>query len=141
MAQIHLLKELQGAMKHKGSCYCGAVTYELAGPLRPSVACHCTQCRKTSGHYWSATQVPNTRFKITKDDGLKWFRSSDTARRGFCADCGSSLFWQQDGTDTTSIGAGTLDGATGIGTSKHIYVADKGDYYELPDDLPKADQL
>ena len=140
MAQIHLLKEMQNAMKHKGSCYCGAVTYELAGPLRPSVACHCTQCRKTSGHYWSATQVPNERFKITKDDGLKWFRSSDTARRGFCSDCGSSLFWQHDGRDATSIGAGTLDGATGIGTSKHIYVADKGDYYELADDLPKADQ-
>ena len=125
---------------HKGSCQCQAVTYELDGPLRPSVACHCSQCRKTSGHYWSATQVPNDQFRITKDDGLKWFRSSDAARRGFCTGCGSSLFWQHDGEGATSIGTGTLDGVTGIKTAKHIYVADKGDYYELAGDLLQSEQ-
>ncbi|MBE9475968.1 MAG: GFA family protein [Proteobacteria bacterium] len=124
---------------YKGSCQCGAVTYELDGPLRPSVACHCTQCRKTSGHYWSATQVPNDRFRITKDDGLKWFRSSDVARRGFCTGCGASLFWQHDGEDATSVGSGTLDGITGIETAKHIYVADKGDYYEIEDGPKQRD--
>ena len=116
---------------HKGSCYCGAVQYELHGELRPSVACHCTQCRKTSGHYWSATQVPNKGFMITKDTGVKWFRSSDTAGRAFCKECGSSLFWQLDGEDATSVATGTLDGETGLTTSKHIYVKDKGDYYEI----------
>jgi len=125
---------------HKGSCQCGAVTYELDGPLRPSVACHCTQCRKTSGHYWSATQVPNDRFRIIKDDGLKWFRSSDTARRGFCADCGASLFWQHDDENTTSVGTGTLDGPTGIETAAHIYVADKGDYYAIEAGPKQRDQ-
>jgi len=116
---------------HKGSCYCGAVRYELHGPLRPSVGCHCSQCRKTSGHYWSATQVDNENFVVTKDEGLKWFRSSDKARRGFCTECGSSLFWQLDGEAATSIGTGTLDGETGLCTSKHIYVKDKGDYYDI----------
>lgn len=125
---------------HKGSCCCGAVTYEMEGPLRPSVACHCSQCRKTSGHYWSATQVANNRFRLTKDEGLKWFRASDTARRGFCANCGSSIFWQHDNEDATSVATGTLDGPTGIETAEHIYVADKGDYYELADGLPQRDQ-
>jgi hypothetical protein len=118
---------------HKGSCECGAGTYELDGPLRHSVACHCTQCRKTSGHYWSATQVPNDQFKITNDEGLKWFRSSDVARRGFCSTCGSSLFWQHEAEEATSVATGTLDGDTGIKTMKHIFVADKGDYYEIED--------
>lgn len=116
---------------HKGSCLCGAVTYELKGALRDSVACHCTQCRKTSGHYWSATQVANEQFQITKDDGLVWFRSSETAERGFCARCGSSLFWRLDGEGHTSIGSGTLDGPSGITTQKHIFTEDKGDYYEI----------
>lgn len=114
-----------------GSCLCGAVTYALAGELRPSVACHCTQCRKTSGHYWSATQVPNEAFTVTKDDGLKWFRSSDTARRGFCTECGASMFWQMDGEGATSVATGTLDGPTGLQTDKHIFVTDKGDYYDI----------
>ncbi|WP_442475962.1 GFA family protein [Roseovarius litorisediminis] len=40
----------------RGSCQCGAVRYEVAGPLRQVVGCHCSQCRKTSGHYVAATQ-------------------------------------------------------------------------------------
>ncbi len=119
----------------KGSCECGGVTFELVGPLRPSIACHCTQCRKTSGHYWSATQVPNDRFKLTNDATLKWFRSSDSAQRGFCTGCGASLFWQKDGEAATSVGSGTLDGITGISTQKHIFIADKGDYYDIDGDM------
>ncbi len=115
----------------KGSCLCGGVTYELEEPLRDGVACHCTQCRKTSGHYWSATNVANEQFHITKSETLKWYRSSNQARRGFCDACGSSLFWQRQGADNISIGAGTLDTPTGITTSRHIYIGDKGDYYEI----------
>lgn len=124
----------------QGSCLCGAVTYELRGDLRPSVACHCTQCRKTGGHYWSATQVPNENFHVTKDDGLKWFRSSDTARRGFCTGCGASMFWQLDGEDATSVATGTLDGPTELQTEQHIFVADKGDYYDIEEGVEKVAQ-
>ncbi|PLS20046.1 GFA family protein [Neptunicoccus cionae] len=123
-----------------GSCLCGAVTFEVSGDLRPSVACHCTQCRKTSGHYWSATQVPSDRLTLTRSDGLQWYQSSPTARRGFCSVCGSSLFWEMDGEGATSIGTGTLDGDTGLHTEKHIFVADKGDYYEIADGLPQKEQ-
>ena len=125
---------------HKGACLCGAVTYEVVGPLQAAIACHCTQCRKTSGHYWSATQVLDAQLTITKDEGLTWFQSSERARRGFCSRCGSSLFWQLAGEGATSIGAGTLDGPTGLTTAMHIYVADKGGYYDLSDELPKLDQ-
>lgn len=123
-----------------GSCLCGDVTYQLEGELRPSVACHCTQCRKTSGHYWSATQVPTENFTVTNDKGLKWFRSSETARRGFCTGCGASLFWQLDGEGTTSVATGTLDGATGLQTDKHIFVKDKGDYYEIEDGVDQIER-
>ncbi len=124
----------------KGSCECGSVAYEVTGELRPVTACHCTQCRKTSGHYWSATQVPTENLMLTKDDGLKWYRSSDWAQRGFCQNCGSSLFWRMDGEGATSIGAGTLDGAVGLQTAKHICMADKGDYYAIADGLPQLEK-
>ena len=51
---------------HKGSCLCGGVEYELHGPLRDVLACHCIQCRKTSGHYWAATNVPRDKLVLTK---------------------------------------------------------------------------
>ena len=80
-----------------GSCLCGAVQFEVHGTLRPVLACHCTQCRKQTGNYMSATACADQELRMVRSDGLKWFRSSPEARRGFCQDCGSVLFWKQDG--------------------------------------------
>ncbi|MCF2871304.1 GFA family protein [Octadecabacter sp. G9-8] len=121
-----------------GSCLCGGVAYTLTGELRPSVACHCVQCRKTSGHHVSATQVNPDQLQFTSDATLAWFQSSPKAQRGFCNHCGSSLFWRhEDDGGRVSVMSGTIDGATGLHTDKHIYVADKGDYYEIADGLPQ----
>lgn len=81
--------------------------------------------------------MPTERLNITRSDGLKWFQSSKTARRGFCSGCGSSLFWEQAGEGATSIATGTLDGETGLKTEKHIFVADKGDYYDIEAGVPQ----
>ena len=125
----------------KGSCLCGKVRYALHGDLRNSVACHCVQCRKTSGHYVSATQVGPEQLEIICDATLTWFQSSPKARRGFCSACGSSLFWQHDDDNgTTSVMSGTLDGPTGIQTEKHIFTADKGDYYQIDGATPQREQ-
>lgn len=125
----------------KGSCLCGGVQYELQGDLRNSVACHCVQCRKTSGHYVLATQVGPEQLTITKDETLSWYQSSPQAQRGFRNRCGSSLFWRH-GADNgaVSVMSGTLNGATGIITEKHIFVVDKGDYYKIADDVPQREQ-
>jgi len=123
--------------KVTGGCLCGAVRYELIPPLRPVVACHCLRCRRTTGHYVSATAVPRERFAVASSDALQWYRSSPHAERGFCRVCGSNLFWIADGRDTISIMAGTLDGETGLRTVAHICVAEKGDYYELNPSEPQ----
>ena len=57
---------------------------------------------------------------------------------GFCATCGSQMFWDGLG-DNLSIFAGCFDGATGVTISGHIFCADKGDYYEITDGLAQAD--
>ena len=119
-----------------GGCLCGAITYRISGDLRPVVACHCRQCRKTSGHHVAATSARRDDIEISGD--VTWYRSSPTARRGFCATCGSSLFWNADASDRLSISAGTIDSPTGLSLIGHIYCADKGDYYDIPDDLPQA---
>lgn len=123
-------------MSKTGSCLCGAVTYRATGALRPVIACHCVQCRKSSGHHVAATSCARADIEISGD--VTWFQSSDTAQRGFCGRCGSNLFWDGAGANL-SIFAGTLDGDTGLETAGHIFCADKGDYYQITDDLPKAD--
>jgi hypothetical protein len=122
---------------HTGRCLCGAVRYRVRSPLRGVIACHCSQCRRTSGHFAAMTSAPAADLELTACGSLAWYRSSDTAERGFCRVCGSNLFWRQFGSEVISIGAGTLDVPTGIAIEKHIFVADKSDYYDLRDDLPQ----
>ena len=124
----------------RGSCLCGGVVFDVALPLRPVIACHCTQCRKTSGHFWAASSVPMAQFSLVVQDSLTWFQSSPQAKRGFCNTCGASLFWQLEGDDTISFGAGCLDGPTGLTIASHWYKEDAGDYNDLPDGLSPAPQ-
>ena len=123
-----------------GSCLCGQVSYALTGKLRPVIYCHCQQCRKTSGHYVAATAVGFDDFHLAEEAGLSWYRSSATAERGFCKQCGSSLFWRPDHGEYLCIMAGALESPTGTEASEHIFTDDAGDYYQLTDDLPKYAQ-
>jgi hypothetical protein len=125
---------------HTGGCLCGAVRYGIRGTPRGVIACHCSQCRRTSGHFAAMTSAPSADITLTSSASLRWYRSSDTAERGFCGVCGSNLFWKQADRDTTSITAGTLDAPTHLAMQQHIFVADKSDYYQIDDDLPKEQQ-
>ena len=117
----------------QGGCLCGAVRYEIDGEARSVVACHCRQCRKTSGHYVAATQVADADLTIDGKAAITWYRSSDIAERGFCGTCGSQLFWRRHGGTYMSIFAGTLDEPTGLVMDRQLYPESKGDYYPLPD--------
>lgn len=130
--------------KFTGRCLCGAVAFEAARDRDHADACHCGQCRRWSGNYWASVNVPFDTLKIVKGgDKLKWFRSSELVRRGFCAECGSALFWQadrhKDYAHRIAIGVGALDEPTGVKITEHIFVADKGDYYDIKDGLPQKE--
>ena len=127
-------------MSVKGSCECQGVVFELIGELRDVVFCHCSQWRKTSGHYWAATQVSKGNLNLIKATSLSWYDSSDKARRGFCSVCGSSMFYERKGIDKISVSAGSLEIPTSLDRMRHIYVASKGDYYDISDDLPQFEE-
>jgi hypothetical protein len=120
-----------------GGCLCGAVCYEVRGPLRGVVNCHCGQCRKFHGHFAAYTNAAERDVRIAGRPYLKWYNSSKVARRGFCKTCGSSLFWQRLKGNTISIAAGTLIAPTRLETIRHIFVAHKGDYYNITDRLER----
>jgi len=119
-----------------GRCECGAVAFEVPSVRSEVTFCHCSQCRRTSGHQWAATNAPFETLTFTRDDGLTWYASSDVAKRGFCNRCGSSLFYRMNDEDGIGIAAGCIDDPNDLTPGKHIFVKDKANYYEIADDAP-----
>ena len=120
-----------------GSCLCGAVSFRIDGPMRGVVACYCGQCQRTHGIFGAYSRCALENFSFTEERGLKWYKSSDAAERGFCAECGSSLFWKPIGGDYVSVAAGSVDDKSRLHLAGHIYCDNLPDYLSLNDDLPK----
>ena len=124
---------------HKGSCLCGKVRFTVSGDLSAADACHCQSCRKSSGHYFVSTETAKSNVVILDEEYLTWFQSSEKVRRGFCSVCGSNLFWDPVFKDWTAIAMGAFDGETGVKLALHIFVGEKGEYYDICDGLPQND--
>ena len=107
-----------------GSCLCGKVKLTVTSLERDVVACHCTQCRKQTGHFVAATRVENSKLTVSGEEHLTWYKASEDATRGFCQHCGSLLLWRSEGSNRTSIMAGCLESPTGLKVSHHIYATD-----------------
>jgi hypothetical protein len=122
---------------HSGKCLCGAVTYRAAG-LADIWYCHCTQCRALSGHYLAACRTGSD--KLTISGEVVWAHHSGCSEHARCAACGSLLFWATRDSGYVSVLPGSLDHSDGIVERGHIYVAEKGDYYDIADGLPQSDR-
>jgi hypothetical protein len=123
-----------------GGCACGGVRYEVRGRLSPVTICHCSQCRKFHGAAGPYTMCRREKFAFTMERTLRWYGSSEHVRRGFCVECGASLFW--DGVDSPfmAIAAGSLEYAGELHVDAHIFAASRADWEHLEDGLPRHDQ-
>jgi hypothetical protein len=120
-----------------GGCTCGAVRYRAADVGREVTECHCSQCRKQTGHRHADTGTTPDKVTIEGAGHVTWFRASPEAERGFCATCGSHLFWNHPGMNYLGLSAASIDEPTGLRMVKHIFVESKGDYYDITDGLPQ----
>jgi hypothetical protein len=123
--------------EHAGTCICGTVRFKTHGELRGVVYCHCTQCRRQSTHFYAMTNVMDAALEVSGADNVQWYEASADAKRGFCKTCGSALFWKHKDLNYTSVSAGAFESPTGLTSQSHIFVADKGDYYDISDGLPQ----
>lgn len=120
----------------EGSCNCGAIEFSVT-PNADVSACHCGQCRKQSGHHWASGSAEVSDFEIKGD--VSWYAASDSAKRGFCGTCGCFLFWKHNDETSMSFSLGVIDGPTGLTITRHIFTADKGDYYDIADGVPQRE--
>jgi hypothetical protein len=118
-------------MRRFGRCECGGVRFEATGPLRDVFNCHCSRCRRFTGHHMAATAVAADRLRMVASETLTWYQPVEGVHYGFCGRCGSSLFWKTDTrTSMVSIAAGTLDQPTGLRTTSAWWVSEAADYHE-----------
>ena len=102
------------ADKISGRCLCGAVGFEITPPTGPMTHCHCRACRLSRGvAFVTWTSVPKERFAFVRgEEGVGWYRSSPSVRWGFCAGCGSQMFYVAD-----------VEGQPDQPTIGHVYVS------------------
>ncbi len=134
---------MESGPRATGRCLCGLVTYEVDGPLRDVLLCHCEECSRWGGYVGAFTSARREHIVIRGEDALRWVDSPTSdrhARRGFCEACGSSLFWEPADGEWISIAAGTLNRPTGLRIAGHWYTRQAGDYDEIRDDLPRDDR-
>lgn len=131
-------------LRATGGCLCGAVKYEIKGTLYNVINCHCSNCHRIHGHIAAYASSKRKDLKLIEQRGLKWYRSvkdeTPDVYRGFCKECGASLFWDARGDVYIYISAGTLDQPTGLKTIGHIWLNQAGDYYEHTDDFEKYER-
>ena len=127
-----------------GGCLCGAVRYEINDKLRGIVNCHCSKCRKFNGHFAAYTSIKYTSLTLLEQRGLKWYQSitdeTPNVYRGFCTECGSSLFWHPRDQERIAVAAGSLDDPIKLQTIGHVWTSQIADYYQINDDLPKYEK-
>jgi len=108
---------------YTGGCHCGAVRFRVTGPVGKILICHCYDCRRTAGLSWAGIDAALDRFDLVKDASLKWYDSSAIAKRGFCGDCGASLFYQLHTASVIAIAPGMFDQSDQFEVAGQIYAA------------------
>ena len=120
-----------------GGCVCGAVRY-TADNVRPVWYCHCEQCRRITGHFMAASQVDLDDIKIEGEP--TWYYVNEQSRYGFCPGCGATVFWRNETNPYLSVTAGSLDSAEGLTDKGHIFTAEKGEYYDIPETSTQSER-
>ena len=119
------------------SCLCKGVKAKVRGKLRHVINCHCSQCLKTHGNYAAYTACSEDNITFINKKTLKWYKSSNIAKRGFCSSCGASMFYKIFKSNNISIAAGMFRNPTKLKTNSNIFIKGKLDYYKLDRVLPK----
>jgi hypothetical protein len=119
-----------------GGCLCGACCYETdAEPINVR-ACHCRACQKaTGGPFYARVLVPKA--DVTISGPVRWFASSQDVRRGFCPQCGATMFSERLSIGAIGLTMGTLDEPARFQPAEHIWVSAKQPWIFLQDGLPQ----
>ena len=125
---------------YEGGCLCGAVRFEIAGPIRNIVYCHCSRCRKAQGSAFATNGIVAAGdLSITSGaDELTVYESMPGKTKHFCRVCGSPIA-SKNAADPESVRVriGTIDSVIAERPMAHIFATSKAEWEQICDDLPQ----
>lgn len=112
------------ALNIAGGCLCGACRYvTTAAPINVRV-CHCRKCQRAIGASFNArVLVPLDTLDI--GGPVAWYSSSKELRRGFCPQCGATMFSERQSNNTIGITLGSLDDPDAFAPGDQIWTSSK----------------
>ncbi|RZL67558.1 MAG: GFA family protein [Variovorax sp.] len=126
-------------MTLEGGCQCGAVRYRISGRPFHLTLCHCEICRRVSGApavAWFSVAV--AAFSILQGSPQR-YRSSETATRSFCANCGTQLTFKADDLDEIDVTTCSLDSPDPMPPEDQTFVRSRLGWFQGLDRLPEHD--
>ncbi|HXH72165.1 MAG TPA: GFA family protein [Mariprofundaceae bacterium] len=114
--------------KLSGTCDCGAVRYEIEGPVKLVVNCHCHACRKRNGASFSTyCVVPQTSLTVMQgQERIGIYDSETIGRKHFCSQCGTPLYNLNNRyPDFYMVHYGTVSEHAGLAPRYNIYCESK----------------
>ncbi len=133
-----------GPSRLNGSCLCGQISFQVVGPLRDPLNCHCTMCRKAHGAaFRSRAAIDASGFRwLTGQSLVSRYESSRGEVRTFCSNCGSNLITEfEHNKDVLGLPLGVLDDDPGDQPQCHVFVGSKASWHEITDALPQWQAL
>ena len=127
----------------EGSCLCGGVRFEVAGPFVSAAYCHCASCKKISGGAGTVNGRARTEDirVVAGEELLRTFQPAEGSAKTFCSRCGSNLFgggWPES--ERCSVRLSAIDTPFDGKPDSHIFVRSVASWETLPDDgLPRYD--
>jgi len=122
-----------------GSCLCGAVEFEINGPINNIVNCHCSLCRKAQGSAFATNgnvAVKHFHF-ISGENQLSAYESTPGQTKYFCKNCGSPIMSKKQSiADEVRIRLGTIESDIIEKPMAHIFVSSKANWETIADNLP-----
>ena len=124
-----------------GGCLCGAVRFETDAASLFCVHDHCEWCRRAHGAAFVTWIGFPANAVTTKETELRWYASSEKSERGFCARCGTKLFFRsQLAPGELHVALACVDDPSAFRPTAHIFWEARVAWFPFTDDLPKVER-
>ncbi len=129
--------------KAVGGCLCKTVRFAAELPSLFCCHCHCEWCRRAHGAaFVTWFGVRQEAFSLTAGaEALRWYRSSEQSERGFCSNCGTTMFFRTTlAPGEVHIALACADAEIDRKPALHVFYEAHVPWVSLGDDLPKLDR-